>query len=546
MTARHPILGALLALGTAVFLVAASTSFATAAPSHDAIEGSGSSWSQKAVDQWIADVKQSGLRLVYNYPGSAQGRKDFASSNTDFGVSDIGYQGTDPKTGAQDKSDRHYAYLPIVAGGTSFPYQIMVAGKAITDLRLSGLTLAKIFTGGITNWNDAAITADNNGRVLPSKQIIPVVHSEGAGSTAQFTAYLASMYPAQWSPYNGSPSQTEYYPAKGNIIAQNGSDGVMSYIKSKAGDGTIGFAEYAYPLLAHIPVAKIQNPAGYYTLPTDKNDAVALTQAQIDMNPASPNYLLQNLANVYRYTDPRSYPLSSYSYAIIPTAADDGRMTTPKRQTLADYLFYAICGGQAEMGPIGYSPLPLNLVKASFAQVAKLKVADPKVDITAQDPANCDNPTFDKTNPDRNLLAEIAPQPLACDKAGAGPCDAKGTVNPAGAGAGGAPGAGAGGAGAGAGGAGAGNTQASTGATTPTDSGAAASASIDPETGQVISGGGNQGGSGGAATALDLAAYARPGNNLPFAILAAALFGVAVIVPPLMIRRLRQNRDQRP
>ena len=52
-------------------------------------------------------------------------------------------------------------------------------------------------------------------------------------------------------------------------------------------------------------------------------------------------------------------------------------MTTAKRQTLADFLYYSICQGQAEIGPIGYSPLPINLVQAGFDQIAKLKTADP-------------------------------------------------------------------------------------------------------------------------------------------------------------------------
>ena len=117
-------------------------------------------------------------------------------------------------------------------------------------------------------------------------------------------------------------------------------------------------------------MAKIENTSGYFTLPTQYNVAVALTQAIINQDKSSPNYLLQDLHNVYKFNDVRTYPLSSYSYMIIPTASNDSRMTTAKRQTLADFLYYSLCQGQAEMGPIGYSPLPINLVQASFAQTA--------------------------------------------------------------------------------------------------------------------------------------------------------------------------------
>ena len=425
--ARWLLRAVLLAVGMSV-LALSVTNPAGASASHALITGSGSGWSANAVNQWVADVQPSGLQVVYSAVGSAQGRKDFAYKTTDYAVSDIGYLGVDPVTGDQDTSNgRAFAYLPIVAGGTAFPYQIKVGGKLVRNLRLSGLTLAKIFTNKITNWNDPAITADNNGRKLPSLQIVVVVHSEGSGATAQFTRYLDTQYASTWRPYLGQSGSTEYYPRHGAMIAQNGSDGVMNFIASAAANGSIGYDEFSYALNKNFPVAKVENTAGYFTLPTQYNVAVALTQAIINQDKSSPDYLLQDLHNVYKYSDSRTYPLSSYSYMIIPTASNDGRMTTAKRQTLADFLYYSLCQGQAEMGPIGYSPLPINLVQASFAQTARLKTADPGVDLTARNVTTCHNPTFVAGQPTRNYLAEIAPKPPACDKAGAGPCsnDAK-------------------------------------------------------------------------------------------------------------------------
>jgi phosphate transport system substrate-binding protein len=421
---------------TVVSVAAGAPAGATA--THARIEGSGSSWAANAVNQWIADVNSEGLQVVFTSSGSAQGRKDYALRTTDYGISDIGYLGTDPVTGASDTSNnRPYAYLPIVAGGTSFPYNIVEGGKQINNLRLSGPTLAKIFTNGITNWDDPAITADNNGRALPSLPIIPVVHSEGSGSTYQFTAYLAKLFPQLWTQFSGNANPTEYFPRAGNEIAQNGSDGVMNFVRSKSANGAIGFDEYSYGLLSNTPVAKIENASGFFTLPSQYAVAVALTQAIINDDPTSPDYLLQNLANVYSYSDPRTYALSSYSYMILPTGtnAQDSQMTTAKRQTLADFMYYSLCVGQKEMGPIGYSPLPINLVTAGFNQLAKLQVADPGVDLTQRDASTCNNPTFIPGQPTRNYLAEIAPQPAACDKSGAGPCGftAPQTANPTGA-----------------------------------------------------------------------------------------------------------------
>jgi hypothetical protein len=180
------------------------------------------------------------------------------------------------------------------------------------------------------------------------------------------------------------------------------------------------------------PVAKILNSDGYYTLPTQYNVAVALEDAQINMDQSSPNYLLQNLTNVYTDPDPRTYPLSSYVYMIEPTGvypSPETQESTPKRQAIADFAYYAICQGQKEMGPIGYSPLPVNLVQAAFGQVQKLQQADPSVDLTNLNISTCNNPTFVPGQPNTNYLATIAPLPPSCDKTGAGPCAAGVTPN---------------------------------------------------------------------------------------------------------------------
>ena len=111
-------------------------------------------------------------------------------------------------------------------------------------------------------------------------------------------------------------------------------------------------------------------------------------------------------------------------------------MTAPKRQTLADFLSYSLCTGQRMAGPYGYSPLPLNLVKAGFGQLEKLgpkaqggAVAGVSVKNPSANLASCNNPTFVKGDLSANHLAQIAPMPLACQKATNAPCGA-GTVAP--------------------------------------------------------------------------------------------------------------------
>ena len=79
---------------------------------------------------------------------------------------------------------------------------------------------------------------------------------------------------------------------------------------------------------------------------------------------------------------------------LLPTGANDQRMTTAKRQTLTDFMFYSLCEGQSKAGAYGYSPLPLNLVQAGFDQLKKLSTADPAVDFKNRDVTKCNNPTF--------------------------------------------------------------------------------------------------------------------------------------------------------
>jgi len=432
-TPRRRFFGALGAAVVALLVLVAAAPDAGAADSHSLIQGSGSSWAENAVNQWVADVASEGIQVVYTPDGDAQGRQDFANRTSDFSVTADGYQGRDPVTGVSDTSNgRAYSYLPIAAGGTAFPYQIKFDGQQVENLRLSGETLAKIFTNQITNWNDPEITADNNGHALPSIPIVPVVQSEGSGATNQLTSYFAQEFPSIWKPFSGGVGNTEYFPRQGDQIAQNGSNAAMNYVSSSSANGSITYVEYSFALSVNYPVVKVLNSAGFYTLPTQFNVAVALEDAQINTDPNSPDYLLQNLTDVYTDPDPRTYPLSSYVYMIEPTGTypnPESKITTAKRQSIADFEYYSICQGQKEIGPIGYSPLPVNLVEAGFGQIQRLQQADPGVDLTQRNILTCDNPTFVPGQPNANYLAQIAPQPPACDRTGTGPCAAGVTPN---------------------------------------------------------------------------------------------------------------------
>jgi phosphate ABC transporter phosphate-binding protein len=390
--------------------LAAGGQMAIAAPgvTYIQISGAGSTWSQNALDQWRKNVAANyGMTVNYTGTGSSAGRAEFIKQTVDFAVSEIPFQSA-PEDGSQPEvSPVTFAYMPIVAGGTSLMYNLKIAGKRVTNLRLSGEVITKIFTGKITNWNDAAIAADNPGLAMPDKSIVVVARSDGSGSSAQFTLWMSEKYGSLWT--YGLRSQ---YPQFSGFKYQAGSNGVSGYVSQDYGEGAITYVEYSYALEAGFPVAKVLNDSNYYVEPTASSVAVALLSARINSD------LTQNLDAVYSNSDARSYPLSSYSYMIVPTQATRV-FTAQKGTTLGTFAKYMLCEGQQQAEDLGYSPLPMNLVQAGFDQVRKI----PGAEGISVDLASCNNPTFKPgDSPTSNLLATNAPQPAECDKKGPNQC----------------------------------------------------------------------------------------------------------------------------
>ncbi|MER5863044.1 substrate-binding domain-containing protein [Kitasatospora sp. NPDC002040] len=552
-----------------LLLLAASAALGRATPAYAAtsLNADGSSWAGPAIDQWRQDVVPQGIQINFNPAGSAAGRKAWAGGLNDFTASDVPFR-SKQDTGASgavggsgaagaERPVYGFSYVPITAGGTAFMYNLVVAGKRVTDLRLSSDTLVKIFTGKITNWNDPAVTKDY-GRALPSLPVTPVVRSDGSGATAQFTRWMQHTHQAEWEAYcrsiNGITcgDYTEFYPALPTMRAQNGSDVVANYIKSPSnGAGTIGYDEYSFAKRSNWPVVKVQNAAGYYALPTASNVAVALTAAKIkgvdDATPASdPNFLQQNLDDVYNMTDPRAYPVSSYSYLIVPRAgATDPvppRFNDAKGSALSRFIGYVLCAGQGQADSLGYSPIPRGLVRGGMLQVGHIPGNASPVNPDTLD--NCANPTFDSSG--RLTVLVNAPQPSPCDKAGA-PLDCvvkDGKPVAAGTGGGNSGGSTGGSTGGGTGGAAAGGAATGTGGTA-TDPNAAPPV-IDPQTGQVVGPGGSGGGAGGQGNLQ--ASAVEVGNRQDEWLLSTltALELLAVVaVPPLLGGWLAARRRNR-
>ncbi|MGH3773172.1 MAG: phosphate ABC transporter substrate-binding protein PstS [Pseudonocardiaceae bacterium] len=392
---------------------------ADAAGSYVPISGSGSTWSENALDQWRRNVA-SLYDITVNYApvGSTTGRGDFRAGQVDFAVSEIPYGLTDGGT-LDPLPARAFGYMPIVAGGTSFMYNLKIGNNRVTNLRLSGETITKIFTQVITNWSDPRIKADNPGLTLPAIKIVPVVYSNGSGTTAQFTAWMASQYPALWDGYchrAGCGFTSFYPPGNGDMVAKNQSQGVAGFVAQDSSAGAITYVEYSYARNAGFPVAKMLNAANYYVEPKAGSVAVALLAAKIHSD------LTQDLSQVYVNPDPRAYPLSSYSYMIIPKDATQN-FDTNKGRTLSEFAAYFLCEGQQLADALGYSPLPINLVQDGVDQINQIPGSTQK--LNRNNLTGCHNPTV---APDGgNLVAENAPQPDPCDRSGASTQCATGT-----------------------------------------------------------------------------------------------------------------------
>jgi phosphate ABC transporter phosphate-binding protein len=405
------------------------------ASSYVSITGAGSTWAYPAIHAWTNDMNQFGISVNYTPNGSTSGRTSFTNGQADWAASEIPY-GLHDGSITDPPPSRGYVYIPDVAGGTVLMYNLQINGQKVTNLRLSGQTVADIFTNKITNWDAPEIATDNPGLTLPNLQITPVVRSDGSGSTYDFTQWMMDTT-SDWTAYcpvvGRTPcTPTSTYPVQQStsMIAQSGDPGVATYVASPSSNGAIGYTEYAWAIQEQFPVAKLLNAAGYYTLPSPGHVAVSLIADKVNTsNPNDPaTYLTQDLTGLYNDQDARTYELSAYSYFILPTDTSNN-MTADKGYTIGTFGNYALCLGQSQIDVLGYSALPFNLVQAGFQQLTHVPGSTTPADSQAA-LAQCHNPTFTATSSaTTNLLAQDDPQPLACDKKGSTQC-APGVAEP--------------------------------------------------------------------------------------------------------------------
>ena len=313
----------LLALAIGVGLTAASAG--SAQRTDTSIAGAGSSLVNPLVQQWVSPVGSAfGYSLSYASVGSGTGIADITARTVDFGASDA------PLNPSQASACNGCVEIPWALTATTLSYNIPGVPN---DLHLDGSTIAGIYLGSITNWDDPAIKALNPKLNLPNLQITPVHRSDGSGDTYAFTDYLQRVS-TQFQSQVGNNTLVNW---PGGVGA-SGNAGVAGVIASTS--GAIGYISAAYTLPNHLRVAAIKNNAGVFATPGLKDiEAAALATTKPT---STANGVEMHIVNPPKSAK-KAYPISTYTYVIVPKNAAKGA-------ELRKLIFWALTQGQ-KYGP---------------------------------------------------------------------------------------------------------------------------------------------------------------------------------------------------
>src|SRR5690348_4926024 len=243
--------GLALIAATALGLLIAA---AAGAKSNDTtITGAGSTFVSPLVSVWTPAVGSAfGYTLQYSPVGSGAGISAISSRQVDFGASDA------PLTPDQASACKGCVQIPWALSATAVAYNVP---GAPVHLNLDGKTIAKIFLGQITNWNDPAIKALNKGADMPNLRITPIFRSDGSGTTYNFTDFLSAVN-GDWKSKVGNSTAVNF-PAG---IGARGSAGVAGLVDRT--QGGITYVDVAFALKNHIKFAAVRNAAGKFLFPS--------------------------------------------------------------------------------------------------------------------------------------------------------------------------------------------------------------------------------------------------------------------------------------
>lgn len=314
------------------------------------VTGQGSSAQTNAVNAWIKayQIACPDASVAYTSSGSGAGVRDFLAGTGDFAGTDTLLSAADQRRADARCRTGRAIHLPLVTGPIALAYN--VAG--VDGLRLTPRTIAGIFSGEITVWNDRAIAADNRDTALPATRIRTVHRSDGSGTTANFLGFLTRAGTG-WA--HGAGSE---WPLPGGI-GRRGSHRVVAAIGRT--DGAIGYVESSYARVSDLPTVAVGTADGRFSAPTDH--AAGLTVAAASVTGTDGDLRLG--------IDPGAaaggaYPIVSVTYEVVCR----GSVPEPARTFLA---YAASERGQEAAGRAGFAPLPAALREKVARSIATLR-----------------------------------------------------------------------------------------------------------------------------------------------------------------------------
>jgi phosphate transport system substrate-binding protein len=321
--------------------------FAGAASAADTINAAGATFPAPIYQKWAEEFKaKSGVAINYQSVGSGAGIKQYTDGTVDFGASDM------PMTDDQLKAKAGTLHFPTVLGADVVTYNI----PGITaDLNFSGPTVAGIFMGGITKWNDPKIAADNPGVKLPATDIVVIHRSDGSGTSFIFTDYLSKVSP-EWKSKVGASTSVAWPVGLGG----KGNEGVTGLVKQTP--GAVGYVELVYAVSQKLGYADIKNASGKFIKANFDSVTAAAAGAAKDM-PADFRVSITNAPGA------TAYPISSFTWLLIPNQIKD----PAKKKSITDFLNWILTDGQKDAQGLSYAPLPAAVVEKEKKQIALIK-----------------------------------------------------------------------------------------------------------------------------------------------------------------------------
>ena len=326
-----------------------STAAATAG-SGVGLTGAGATFPNPIYTRWFdAFNKKTGIQINYQAIGSGGGIRQYTEGTVDFGASDGPM--TDEQIGAVSGKVLH---LPTVLGAVVLTYNLPGL-KSSDTLRLDGPTIANIYLGKITKWNDPALKRLNPTLSLPDEDIIVVHRSDGSGTSYIFTDYLAKVSPT-WKTKVGNATSVEWPVGLGG----KGNDGVTQQVKST--EGAIGYVELIYALSNNLPFAELKNAAGSWIAPSLQSVTAAAGSATF-----APNTDFR--VSITNAPGAEAYPISSFTWLLVRPDMKD----STKKAALKQFLAWMLTPEAQQMAQdLKYAPLPDRVVALEQPRIDSL------------------------------------------------------------------------------------------------------------------------------------------------------------------------------